>query len=314
MSSAADSPSPTPTDRGRQHDLVQRCLAGGDRRSRVEVHRVMALLRALSVLGLLALVAAPTALAGSGGAAPRSAATHPQARRLGARVLRHGMRGPDVRQLQQLLRRGHYRVRVTGVFDRATERAVRRFQRSHGLRADGVARFATIVALRSLHPVRAERDQPPSTADAGWVFPLQPVGRVLSPDSWTQDQGVDILTKNGACGARVTEVAVDDGRIVQEGIDGFGPYAPVLRLDHGPYRGRYVYYGHAKPALVAVGDHVTRGEPIAEVGCGDVGISSAPHLEIGISAPGGPTCCPGNGETSGLMMRMMRDLYRRARG
>jgi len=87
--------------------------------------------------------------------------------------------------------------------------------------------------------------------------------------------------------------------------------APVLLADSGPDAGRYIYYGHASPALVALGTHVSAGQPIAEVGCGAVGISSAPHLEIGI-LPAGATDAqdlPGVGETSHESLANLKSAY-----
>jgi murein DD-endopeptidase MepM/ murein hydrolase activator NlpD len=142
-----------------------------------------------------------------------------------------------------------------------------------------------------------------------WAFPIQPTAIALAPQTWSEDQGIDIATAHGACGNAAIEVALTAGTVVREGISGFGPDAPVVRIDAGPYAGWYVYYGHAAPALVAVGERVQAGQPVAEVGCGIVGLSSGPHLEIGLTPPGGSTCCPALGETAPVMNALLRQLF-----
>ncbi len=229
---------------------------------------------------------------------------------LGSRSLRPGSRGKLVLALQSLLQQAGLNVIVTGRYDGTTMREVRRFQRKHGMKVTGVVDPPTTTALATT----ATAIVAAAAADAGWIFPLTPVGTVEPIGSWSLDQGVDLGGRGNQCGPQLIELAVANGTIVKLGISGFGPDAPVLLVSGGPDTGRYIYYGHASPALVTVGQKVVAGQPIAEVGCGDVGISSAPHLEIGISAPGGgPTCCPGRGETSGETMTQLTYAYNYAR-
>ncbi len=145
----------------------------------------------------------------------------------------------------------------------------------------------------------------------GWVFPLYPLARVGAMSSWSLDEGVDLGGNANQCGPRLTELAVASGTIVREGLEGFGSFAPVLHVDSGPDAGRYIYYGHAAPALVAVGAHVSAGQPIAQVGCGAVGISSAPHLEIGMMPVEASSSedLPGIGETSHETLANLKSAY-----
>lgn len=231
------------------------------------------------------------------------------------RVLRFGVRGNDVRTLQAWLSDVGYRVPVTGDFGPLTEAAVKHFQAAQHLVVDGVVGPITAAALLAAVDQKGQGGSGSgSGAPSGWVFPLRPVGQVMTPSSWTLDQGVDISSQGAACGSKMVEVAMTSGTIVQEGISGFGPYAPIIKVDSGTYAGRYIYYGHAAPALVHVGAHVTAGQPIADVGCGKVGYSTGPHLEIGISAPGGPPCCPSMDQTSHQMYSIVLALYKQAAG
>jgi soluble lytic murein transglycosylase-like protein len=76
----------------------------------------------------------------------------------GKRTLRRGSFGWDVSVLQFLLARRGALVPIDGYFDAQTERALKRFQRTRRLAADGIAGVRTLAAFRRrqrkvVHPV-----------------------------------------------------------------------------------------------------------------------------------------------------------------
>ncbi|KJR45437.1 Spore cortex-lytic enzyme, lytic transglycosylase SleB [Desulfosporosinus sp. I2] len=70
---------------------------------------------------------------------------------LGDRLLGRGSKGPEVTELQKKLAQLGYTIGTAdGKFGSKTEAAVRRFQKEHGLRVDGLAGTQTIKELKRL--------------------------------------------------------------------------------------------------------------------------------------------------------------------
>ena len=100
----------------------------------------------------------------------------------GRRTLRRRMIGRDVSVLQFLLARRGELVPVYGYYDAATERAVRRYQRSRRLAADGIAGPLTLAALG-----RGRPSLRPSSVPVRAV----PIGVRGLLERWARTYGVD---------------------------------------------------------------------------------------------------------------------------
>jgi peptidoglycan hydrolase-like protein with peptidoglycan-binding domain len=102
----------------------------------------------------------------------------------GRRMLHRGVFGWDVSVLQFMLARRGQLVPVYGFFDRATERAVRRYQSSRGLAADGIAGPRTISTL-----VRVRRKSSPTFISR--TVPVAPTSVRVLLGYWARVYGVD---------------------------------------------------------------------------------------------------------------------------
>jgi len=103
-------------------------------------------------------------------------------------------------------------------------------------------------------------------------------GIVSSPEGWRRDPingetryhaGTDIAAPAGT-----TIRAVAEGRVVESGAKGGYGNAVVIQTEDG----RKMLYAHNNKNFVRVGDWVSRGEPIAEVG--STGRATGPHVHF----------------------------------
>ena len=216
----------------------------------------------------------------------RSRQAHQRRRRpsehLGDRTLKKGMKGHDVRVLQDYLSRAGVATPVDGAFGPSTLRNVKRFQRAHGLTVDGRRRPAgrrrAAPSRRQQHRRRRRR---PDRAGAG--RPCAPARRRhrrralrrpggdqrrdrrrqpdrdealrlrRRPRPWN-DNGYDCSgsVSYALHGGGLIGTQLDSGSFMSWGARGTRP------LDHGLRELRPRVHGRRRPAL-----RHQRGEPVA---------------------------------------------------
>lgn len=114
------------------------------------------------------------------------------------------------------------------------------------------------------------------------AWPVPAGGRITSPFGYRTypavglHTGVDIAIAQGN-----TIAAAESGTVIRvvNGTTGYGKY---LMVNHG--NGTVTLYAHSSKIVVAVGDHVERGQKIAEIG--STGFSTGPHLHFEVRLNG----------------------------
>jgi peptidoglycan hydrolase-like protein with peptidoglycan-binding domain len=194
-------------------------------------------------------------------------------------LLSLGSEGPQVRRLQEGLRRAGLAVAVDGAFGPATRRAVAAYQRGRGLRPTGTA---GTTLLRRLRATRARHLL---------VFPVR------GPHAYSDDfgaprhqgphEGNDILAPPGAPVLAVAGGRIDRLTRVPRGLGGIH-----LWLDDDA--GTAYYYAHLRriaPGLVP-GSRVRAGQVIGDVGRTGDAAGGPYHLHFEMHPGGGAAVDP----------------------
>ena len=163
--------------------------------------------------------------------------------------------------------------------DSVTTKAI--FATSYDLSAlERRARLLSESLVEAMDSVLAHRDQLESTPSIlptrGWLSSsfsqtrMHPVHNRPLPH-----EGIDVSAPTGT-----PIFASAKGRVIQSGwVVGYGL---TVEVDHG--FGFTTLYGHASKLIVAVGDEVTRGDVIAQVG--STGTTTAPNLHYEVKLNG----------------------------
>ena len=183
-------------------------------------------------------------------------------------ALRTGASGKRVRALQlELAWHGFPSGVVDGRFGPRLTAALRRFQRSEGLEANGVAGSATLRALGA----------PVVRSPIPLVWPvLAPVGDRFGPRGDAFHAGIDLLAPRGT-----PVMAAGPGTVTWAGrrAGGWGRLVVVRHPD-----GVRTLYAHLASIDVHVGDEVSGGAILGRVGSS--GDATGPHLHFEVRVRG----------------------------
>ena len=161
---------------------------------------------------------------------------------LGSRYLQKGMKGSDVREVQQLLNEHGISCGVDGNFGPQTEDAVKQFQTGvgFGMKVDGVVGKKTLAALRmtpekpeisvSVYPPVPIHHQPITVSFAGNIGDNHSWIGIYLPDAPNSEHGERWLY---VCGAKIPSEVVEEGEVTfSEGLAP-GDYEVRLFGDNG---------------------------------------------------------------------------------
>lgn len=141
-----------------------------------------------------------------------------EAMEFGQRIIIPGMKGDDVRTLQELLNKAGDSIIVDGSFGNQTHNAVRKFQTENGLTADGIVEHITQRALKELMEAELVDDDGPSLT--------------LSQEDFGSHENIEVAFKNGPGNP----------------TDWIGIYQLDHPIDEGHHHGNWLYVNGDKIA------------------------------------------------------------------
>lgn len=185
-----------------------------------------------------------------------------------------GSRGQEVKNIQTRLKKwGYYSGTVDGIYGSQTVAAVKKFQKKHGLRVDGIAGPTTLYAIGL---PTGESGGVNGYSNADW----QLLGRIISAEargeSYTGQVAVGAVVLNRVKSASFPDTisgviyqkgafsAVTDGQFDQPVSETSLKAARDAMAGWDPSGGALYYYNpakttnawmHARPVLVTIGNH-----------------------------------------------------------